>query len=499
MTAGPTPRTRVWNWWIRLWLRAYPRRFRESLGSDLTRQDAAAPREAAFAFVTAGFSAARDLLGGGLGARADDAATRLRGVASVPPGRGLGHDVRLGIRLLRRRPGHAAALLLTIALASGLATAVFAVYDATLVRALPYPAADRVVSIGSMWLGSRHSSVSIPEYLDYRRRARTLAEVAAYRTRDLNFTDGPDGPERVKGAQVTASFFDVLRVTPVHGRLFRLDEDQPGAPPVTVISEGLWRRRFGADPAVVGRALRMNDQLVTVVGIVPSTLQFPERGTVAWLPLGVNPANPGNRGAHNRLAIARLHDAATIDAARAEMSGIAADLAREYPDNYPDGSGWGISVLSLRDLLVGDVRAPLNLLLVAVGFVLVIATANVAGLYVVRATERRPELLIRAALGASAWRLGRQAVIEGALAGLAGAAVAVPLAALGVDRTDALLPASVVRPASIVLDVRILAFAIAGGSLVSCGAALIAALVGRPGRGGSPVEAGLRTTAGRSL
>jgi putative ABC transport system permease protein len=488
---------RAWQAWIGLLLHAFPTPFRRQMGPELAAQYAADPPRTLGRFIRRAGPAARDLLPAGLGARLDDWKAP-PGAARGPFGGGIAADARYGLRMLIRQPVYSGTIVLTLALASGLATAVFGIYDATLVRPLPFPDDRRLVSIGSMWTGFSHASVSIPEYLDYRGQARSFESVAAVRNVSLNFAEGAAGPERLPGAAVTASFFDVLGVAPVLGRVFTAEEDRPGGASVAVLSRGVWQRRFGGAPGVVGRAVRINDQPVTIVGIMPASFRFPEADTGVWIPLRVDSASPGNRGAHNRAVIARIRGDVTLAAVRGEVSAIGRRLAREYPEDYPDGSGWGVSVKTLRERLVGDLTEPLRLLFAAVLFVVLIAAANTSGLMLARASERRAEFAARAALGASRLRVIRQVVIEGAVAGAAGGALGLLVAELLLRGFELTLPAAVSRPGVLALDPRAVAFALGVTAAAAAAAGAYAAIQASRVNAGEALRSGARTTAGRS-
>ena len=496
MSSNPRRLNRVWSAWITLLLGAFPAPFRRQMGADLAAQYTAEPPRTALRFAARALPVARELLSAGVGARLDDwrASRAPRGSAVG----GIVADARYGVRMLVRQPVYSGTIVLTLALASGLATAVFGIYDATLVRPLPFPDDRRLVSIGSMWTDFDHASVSIPEYLDYRDRARSLASVAVYRNVSLNLAEGASGPERLLGAAVSASFFDVLGVAPVLGRVFTAEEDQPNGEQIAVLSHGLWRRRFAADPGIVGRAVRIDDQAVTIAGVMPPVFRYPAPDTEVWVPLRVDAANPGGRGAHNRQVIARLRSDVPLAAARAELSAIGEQLAREYPENYPEGSGWGVSVKTLRERLVGDLTEPLRLLFAAVLFVVLIAAANTSGLMLARASERRAEFAARAALGASRLRVVRQVVIEGAVAGAAGGALGLAVAELLLRGFALGLPPAVSRPGMLALDPRALAFALGVTASAAALAGAYAAIQASRVNAGDALRSGARTTAGRS-
>jgi len=489
---------RVWSLWIRLLLRGFPPSFRQEMAADLANQyEADAPRTTV-QFVLRGAAAAVDLVPAGLGAWMDD----LRAGLNWPRGRaggGVAADVRYGCRILVRHPAYSGTIVLSLALASGLAAAVFGIFDATLVRPLPFPDEHRLVSIGSRWTNFAHASVSIPEYLDYRRLARSLDSIAAYRSVSATLAEGHAGPERLSGAAVTASFFDVLDVQPALGRVFSDVEDRPGAEPVAVFAHGLWQRRFGGDPSVVGRTVRIDDRTVTIAGIMPPSFRFPAADTDIWLPLRVNPASPGGRGAHTRRVIARLRAGSTLDAARDELSAIGRGFAREFPEDYPEGSGWGVSVEPLRERLVGDVRGPLRMLLAAAIFVLLIAAANSSGLMLANASERRAEFAARAALGASRLRLVRQVVVESTVAGALGGALGLPVAELLLRGLHAGVPPALSRPEVLAFDPRVLVFALGVTGLAAGAAGAYAAMHATRVRAGEALRSGARAAGGRSL
>jgi putative ABC transport system permease protein len=445
----------VWDRWIGLLLRFYPRRFRERFGDDLRAQYAPAGRPT----LRGAMTAFRDLLKSGLGARTDDARTTWR-TAALPGLDAMRVDSRHIVRGLRRRPLFPLAVVSTLALAGGLTAVVFAILDTTLLRPLPYSDAGRLVSIGNKWIGFDHASLSIPEFLDYRTRNRSLESIAAYTSGSFNMVTSHEGPERLLGARVTASFFDVLGVRPVLGRVFTADEDRPGLPRVVVLSHGLWSRRFGADPSVLGTRLTFDWGTSEVIGVMPPELRLPGADTELWVPLSINTASPGSRGNHNRQVIARMKPDVGLEQARAELRHLAIELQREHPDSYPTGSGWDASVRGLRDHLFGDLRTPLSLLMTAVLFVVLIACANVTNLMAARASERRHELATRLALGAPRLRLVQHALIEGLLMGVTGGAAGLALGSGVLRLLRSGLPERLPVPDHIATDLRVAAFAV---------------------------------------
>ena len=446
---------RVWDRWIGLLLRFYPRRFRERFGDDLRAQYAQEGRPS----LRGAMTAFRDLVTGGIGARSDDARTAWRAAAS-PGLDAIRVDTRHIVRGLRRRPLFPLAVVSTLALAGGLTAVVFAILDTTLLRPLPYSDAGSLISIGNTWTGFDHAYLSIPEFLDYRTRNRSLESIAAYTSASFNMVTSHEGPERLLGARVTASFFDVLGVRPVLGRVFTADEDQPGLPRVVVLSHGLWSRRFGAARSVLGTRLTFDWGTSEVIGVMPPELRLPDANTELWVPLSINTASPGSRGNHSRQVIARMKPNVGLEQTRADLHHLAIELQREHPESYPTGSGWGTSVLGLRDHLFGDLRTPLSLLMTAVLFVVLIACANVANLMAARASERRHELATRLALGAPRLRLVQHALIEGILLGVAGGAAGLALGSGVLQLLRSGLPERLPVPDHIATDLRVAAFAI---------------------------------------
>jgi predicted permease len=376
---------------------------------------------------------------------------------------GLMADLRHTARGLRRSPGTTAAAAITLAIGIGAATAVFSVADTVVLEPLPYAHADRLVHIRESATTGARMSVAWPDFLDWRDRVRTIAELSCYQRTAFTLT-GAGEPERLVGRVVCGNLLEVLGVQPALGRAFDARDDRPGAALVAIVSDALWRSRLGADPRVVGRALRLDGRTYTIVGVLGPRFWFMGR-TDVLVPLG--PTITGvfrDRVNHMGLyAIGRLAPAASLGAARAEMSAIAATIARENPKT---SAGVGADVAPLLDAVVGDVRPAFLALLGAVGCLLLLACANVANLLVARGAARRHEMTIRALVGGGRWRLARQALVESLLLAAAGTAGGVVLAWWLVGALVASAPADVPRLANVGLDLPALAFA-AGACLLS--------------------------------
>jgi putative ABC transport system permease protein len=373
------------------------------------------------------------------------------------------NDLRFGLRLMIRRPSFATIAVLTLALGIGTNTAIFTVIDRVILRAVPFPDASRLVVV---WETNPQLPVPVmvaspPTLHEWMTRNQSFAEVGAFRWR--NVTLGGGEPEQVRGATVTASLLRVLGVEPGLGRLFLEEEDRPNARPVVLISDALWRRRFGADRTVLGRTIPIDGSPHEVVGVMPAGYTAPPpvvfRGTPPadraelWLPLATDLLG-GQRGAHNLTVIARLRDAVSVEAADTDVKRIAVEVGREHPD-YRE---WGARVVPLDGWVTESSRRSMSLLAGAVGFVLLLACANVANLLLARGVGRRREFAVRAAMGAGRARLALQVMSESLTlalcGGIAGIALAVVLVRLMVSMGPATIPG--VREAG--LDLRALAF-----------------------------------------
>ena len=371
-------------------------------------------------------------------------------------------DLRYSIRALIKTPSFTIVAVLALALGIGANVAIFSVVNGILIKPLPYQNQDRLVRVFAQFLGQDmpKSNMSPPEFIDFKRRNRVFDETAAYADWKVNLTGVPD-PERLSSTYVTAGLWRILGVPAALGRTFTDQEDQKGHDTVVVLSHDLWQKRFGNDPKIVGKQLILGGHPYEVVGIMPEGFHFPSKEAQLWLPFGIDPADPGERSAHYVSVLARLKPGISLQQAQGEVSAIARQIQAENQKNgfYPPASGWGALVLPLKEDIVGEIRPALLVLLGAVGFVLLIACANVANLLLVRADARQREIGIRAALGAGRGQIFCQLLTESVLLGLAGAVLGLILASWSIHLVLVLNPPNIPRlDEASALDPRVIGF-----------------------------------------
>jgi putative ABC transport system permease protein len=383
----------------------------------------------------------------------------------------LRQDLRFGLRMLYKNPGFSFVAILTLALGIGANTAIFSVVNAVLLQSLPYLNPDRLVLVSHYRTTVEIDGTSAADFLEWRDRANAIEQIAAY-TSDTADLTGSDEPERLTAGAVTADLFAMLGVEPALGRVFTSAEFTDGGEPVVILSDGLWRRRFSGDRQVIGRALTLEGQSRTVVGIMPPGFRFPEESDL-WLPLT---HNWGRQRMIPVSVIARLKPGLTAEVARSDLSAVL-KRAQSPANNYSDGQ---VRVIGLGDHLIGNVRRALLVLFGAVAFVLLIASVNVANLLLARSAARQKEMGIRAAMGAGRLRLVRQLLTESLLLSLAGGVTGLLAAKWGVRLLAALPPAGIARiqesRPSFLVDGRILGFTCVIAALVGLLAGIFPAL-----------------------
>ena len=397
-------------------------------------------------------------------------------------------DLRFALRLLLRHRGFTIVAASTLALGIGANTAVFSLVNAVLLRPLPYHQADRLAVIWERRFDSDRPTnvVSPANFLRWQERSRTFAQMAAIADTSATLTGGGE-PEELRGQAVNANLFPMLGVKAALGRTFLEEEDRPGHDDVVVLSDRLWRRRFGADPAIIGRGITLGGDAITVIGVMPPGFSILSTTSEFWTPMAFSAEARTPRGRFMRV-VGRLRDGVDIEAAQAEFDTIAAGLRAELPD-FDDG--WGVRLVALNEQVFGEIRPVLFVLFGSVGFVLLLACVNVANLSLNRGLGRERELGLRAALGAGRGRLVRQLLTEGVLLATVGGGLAVLLAWWSLDwllaAASQLL--SLPRPAEqITVDGRVLVFAL----VVSLGTVLVFALLPALSLSRMPIQGALR-------
>jgi putative ABC transport system permease protein len=365
-------------------------------------------------------------------------------------------DLRYGTRWLLKNPGFTLIAVITLALGVGATSAIFSVVNGVLLRPLPFKEPDRLVTVYG--IKAQNPAGKFPlcqaDYLDWQAQNQVFEHLAAYSTNRFNYSGG-DTPEQVQGAWVTADFFNTLGSQPALGRTFLPDEDRPQTAQTVVISDGFWRRYLGANPAAIDQPITLNNKSFLVIGVMPAGFSFPEKEVEFW---AAERLAPPRRGPYYMRALARLRPDTTLEQVKADVKAIAGRIEEQsHGQNFDDS--W--TAVSLAEATVGDIRTSLLILLGAVVFVLLIASANVANLMLSRATAREKEMAIRLTLGASRGRLLRQMLTESLLLAMCGGTVGLLLAVWGVDLLLAISPLNIPRLNEVTIDYRVLGFTLA--------------------------------------
>ena len=372
----------------------------------------------------------------------------------------LKQDLLYAFRNLRKSPGYALVTILTLALGIGANTAIFSVVNGVILKPLPFPQSDRLIFITSQFpgLGFDQFWVSAPEFLEFRERNQSFQDVGGYRAGAVNLGT-QDQPRRVNSVVATSELLPVLGVSPIRGRTFTREDTLPGAEDVAILSWEIWRTAFNGDEGVIGRIVPVDGLPTRVVGIMPEGFDVHDEKVLVWLPLTLDPANPGGRGGHFLYLVGRLKDGVTMPQARNDLESMLINWAHLNPKTHvPSQTQHRLRFDGLQDDMIGAVRSSLWVLQGAVGFVLLIACANLANLLLARSESRQREFAIRSALGAGRSRILRQFLTEGVVLALIGGALGVALAYGGLKALITADPNSIPRSAGISIDPMVLAF-----------------------------------------
>ena len=396
------------------------------------------------------------------------------------------HDLRYALRSLFQQPGFAAVVVITLALGIGASTAIFSVVNAVLLRPLPFPNSDRLQVVWGNYRGLNIERLpaKAAEFYDYSQQRQVFDSVAGYTNHSFNVSSGSE-PERVRGAYVTANLFPMLEANPAAGRVFTAGDQTSGRDRVVILSDGFWQRRFAGDRGIIDQSITLDNESYTVIGVMPAAFQFPHPSFAwgepadVWVPSTYTQEQVATRrGPYFLNALGRLAPGVTLAQARSHMNALAQQFERELPGyrgpNGQDG-GWRITVTPLQEEIVGASRRPLLVLLFSVALLLLIACANVANLLLMRSARRQKELAIRAALGASRWKLVRQLLVEGLVLATLAAVLGLVFVNWGIDLLAAFGPSILPRAQEVSIDARVFAFMTLAVALISVGFGLVAA------------------------
>ncbi len=407
-------------------------------------------------------------------------------------------DFRYGLRMLLKKPGFTVVAIIALALGIGANTAIFSIVNALLINPLPFPKVERMVAIWEKLpsQGVDRNETAIANYFDWKAQNNSFENIALYSWWNANLS-GVEPPERLQGFIVTANFLDTVGIQPALGRTFLPEEEQPGKDQVVIISNGLWKRRFAADPNIINQPIAINGISRLVIGVMPEDFNYP-MGMEVLVPTAYTPQQAGNRTSHGSLTIARLKEGSSLAQAQSDMDVIAERLEQQYPQS---NTGRGVALYPLLTDTVRHYRAALSVISIAVGFVLLIACANVANLMLARASGRAKEIALRTALGATRWRIIRQLLTESVLLSISGGLVGVLLALWGVETLKAALPGDAARYLigwrNVGINFEVLAFTLSLSVLVGIIFGLAPALqASKTNLNDSLKEGGSKTSAG---